>query len=163
MIPAEQIVGPGELVPGIDRVLEILSEPRAAWRFLSEESPFFDTPQRPIDALKAGFPAGTLSGAPKVRAMEIIDEVEPVRRGIYAGCAGYFAANGSMDTCILLRTGLVKDNTMYVQAGVGVVADSDLEAEYHESVLKARALVRAAEEAVRFASAGNWNSGNTRR
>src|SRR6266436_2799279 len=91
-----------------------------------------------IDALKAGFPAGTLSGAPKVRAMEIIDEVEPVRRGIYAGCAGYFAANGSMDTCILLRTGLVKDNTMYVQAGVGVVADSDLEAEYHESVLKAR-------------------------
>ncbi len=116
-----------------------------------------------IDALKAGFPAGTLSGAPKVRAMEIIDEVEPVRRGIYAGCAGYFAANGSMDTCILLRTGLVKDNTMYVQAGVGVVADSDLEAEYHESVLKARALVRAAEEAVRFASASNWTAGNTRR
>src|SRR5205814_1556477 len=94
-----------------------------------------------IDALKAGFPAGTLSGAPKVRAMEIIDEVEPVRRGIYAGCAGYFAANGSMDTCILLRTGLVKDNTMYVQAGVGVVADSDLEAEYQESIQKARALV----------------------
>ncbi len=116
-----------------------------------------------IDALKAGFPAGTLSGAPKVRAMQIIDEVEPVRRGIYAGCAGYFAANGSMDTCILLRTGLVKDNTMYVQAGVGVVADSDLEAEYQESVQKARALVRAAEEAVRFASAGSWTAGNTRR
>jgi anthranilate synthase component 1 len=116
-----------------------------------------------IDALKAGFPAGTLSGAPKVRAMEIIDEVEPVRRGMYAGCAGYFAANGSMDTCILLRTGLVKDNVMYVQAGVGVVADSDLEAEYHESVLKARALVRAAEEAVRFANAGQWSAGNTRR
>jgi anthranilate synthase component 1 len=116
-----------------------------------------------IDALKAGFPAGTLSGAPKVRAMEIIDEVEPVRRGIYAGCAGYFAANGSMDTCILLRTGLVKDNVMYVQAGVGVVADSDLEAEYQESVLKARALIRAAEEAVRFASADNWTAGNTRR
>src|SRR5476649_2515785 len=85
-----------------------------------------------IDALKAGFPAGTLSGAPKVRAMEIIDEVEPVRRGIYAGCAGYFAANGSMDTCILLRTALVKDDVMYVQAGVGVVADSDLEAEFQE-------------------------------
>lgn len=116
-----------------------------------------------IDALKAGFPAGTLSGAPKIRAMEIIEEVEPVRRGIYAGCAGYFAANGSMDTCILLRTGLVKDNTMYVQAGVGVVADSDLEAEYQESVLKARALVQAAEEAVRFASAGQWSAGNTRR
>jgi anthranilate synthase component 1 len=116
-----------------------------------------------IDALKAGFPAGTLSGAPKVRAMQIIDEMEPVRRGIYAGCAGYFAANGSMDTCILLRTALVKDSTMYVQAGVGVVADSDLEAEYQESIQKARALVRAAEEAVRFASAGSWNSGNTRR
>ena len=116
-----------------------------------------------IDALKAGFPAGTLSGAPKVRAMQIIDELEPVRRGIYAGCAGYFAANGSMDTCILLRTGLVKDNTMYVQAGVGVVADSDLEAEYQESILKARGLVRAAEEAVRFANAANWTSGNTRR
>jgi anthranilate synthase component I len=116
-----------------------------------------------IDALKAGFPAGTLSGAPKVRAMEIIDELEPVRRGIYAGCAGYFAANGSMDTCILLRTGLVKDNTMYVQAGVGVVADSDLEAEFQESHQKARALVRAAEEAVRFANAANWTAGNTRR
>ncbi|HEY2876751.1 MAG TPA: anthranilate synthase component I [Reyranella sp.] len=114
-----------------------------------------------IDALKAGFPAGTLSGAPKVRAMEIIDELEPVRRGIYAGCAGYFAANGSMDTCILLRTALVKDDVMYVQAGVGVVADSDLEAEYQESVLKARALVDATEEAVRFES--SRNSGNTRR
>src|SRR3954463_988800 len=114
-----------------------------------------------IDALAAGFPAGTLSGAPKVRAMEIIDELEPVRRGIYAGAAGYFAANGTMDTCILLRPPLVKDNTLYVQAGVGVVADSDLEAEYHESVLKARALVRAAEEAVRFAS--SRNAGNTRR
>ena len=114
-----------------------------------------------IDALKAGFPAGTLTGAPKVRAMQIIDEVESVRRGIYAGCAGYFAANGSMDTCILLRTALVKDNTMYVQAGVGVVADSDLEAEYQESHLKARALVRAAEEAVRFAS--SQNVGNVRR
>ncbi len=114
-----------------------------------------------IDALKAGFPAGTLSGAPKVRAMEIIDEVEPVRRGIYAGCAGYFAANGTMDTCILLRTALVKDEVMYVQAGVGVVADSDLEAEYQESVLKARALVDATEEAVRFES--SRNVGNTKR
>ena len=106
-----------------------------------------------IDALAAGFPAGTLSGAPKVRAMEIIDELEPVRRGIYAGAAGYFAANGTMDTCILLRTALVKDGTMYVQAGVGVVADSDPESEFQESVQKARALVRAAEEAVKFASA----------
>ena len=105
----------------------------------------------PFGALIAGFPAGTLSGAPKVRAMEIIDELEPEKRGIYAGCIGYFAADGSMDTCIGLRTALVKDNVMYVQAGVGVVADSDPDAEYQESVDKAAALVRAAGEAVRFA------------
>jgi anthranilate synthase component 1 len=104
-----------------------------------------------IDALIAGFPAGTVSGAPKVRAMEIIDELEPERRGIYAGAVGYFAANGSMDTCIALRTAVVKDGTIYVQAGGGVVADSDPEAEYQESCNKARALLRAAEEAVRFA------------
>jgi anthranilate synthase component 1 len=107
-----------------------------------------------LDALVAGFPAGTLSGAPKVRAMEIIDELEPSRRGLYAGCIGYFAANGTMDTCIGLRTALVKDGTMYVQAGVGVVADSDPEAEYAESVQKARALFRAAEDAVRYADKG---------
>jgi anthranilate synthase component 1 len=106
-----------------------------------------------LDALIAGFPAGTLSGAPKVRAMEIIEELEPSRRGLYAGCIGYFAANGTMDTCIALRTALVKDGTMYVQAGVGVVADSDPQAEYAESVQKARALFRAAEDAVRYVSA----------
>jgi anthranilate synthase component 1 len=104
-----------------------------------------------LDALIAGFPAGTLSGAPKVRAMQIIDDMEPSRRGVYGGCIGYFAANGTMDTCIGLRTALVKDGTMYVQAGVGVVADSDPEAEYAESVQKARALFRAAEDAVRYA------------
>lgn len=103
-----------------------------------------------LDALAAGFPAGTLSGAPKVRAMEIIEELEPSRRGLYAGCIGYFAANGTMDTCIALRTALVKDGTMYVQAGVGVVADSDPEAEYAESLQKARALFRAAEDAARY-------------
>ncbi|HYP63263.1 MAG TPA: anthranilate synthase component I [Acidocella sp.] len=106
-----------------------------------------------LDALVAGFPAGTLSGAPKVRAMEIIEELEPSRRGLYAGCIGYFAANGTMDTCIGLRTAVVKDGVMYVQAGVGVVADSDAEAEYAESVQKARALFRAAEDAVRYVSA----------
>ena len=106
-----------------------------------------------LDALIAGFPAGTLSGAPKVRAMEIIEELEPSRRGLYAGCIGYFAANGSMDTCIGLRTAVVKDGMMYVQAGVGVVADSDAEAEYMESVQKARALFRAAEDAVRYVTA----------
>ena len=107
-----------------------------------------------LDALVAGFPAGTLSGAPKVRAMEIIEEQEPDRRGIYGGCIGYFAANGSMDTCIGLRTALVKDGVMHVQAGCGVVADSDPETEYEETRHKARALLRAAEEAVRFASEG---------
>jgi anthranilate synthase component 1 len=104
-----------------------------------------------IDALFGGFPAGTVSGAPKVRAMEIIDELEPEKRGVYAGCIGYFGANGEMDTCIALRTAVVKDGTLYVQAGGGVVADSDPEAEYQESCNKARALIRAAEEAVRFA------------
>jgi anthranilate synthase component 1 len=105
-----------------------------------------------LDALVSGFPAGTLTGAPKVRAMQIIEELEPTRRGIYAGCIGYFAANGTMDTCIGLRTALVKDGTMYVQAGAGVVADSDPELEYEETRSKARALFRAAEEAVRFAA-----------
>jgi anthranilate synthase component 1 len=105
-----------------------------------------------LDALMAGFPAGTLSGAPKVRAMEIIEELEPSRRGTYAGGVGYFGADGDMDTCIALRTALVKDGTMHVQAGAGVVADSDPAAEYAETQQKARALFRAAEEAVRFAA-----------
>jgi anthranilate synthase component I len=105
-----------------------------------------------LDALIAGFPAGTVSGAPKVRAMEIIEELESERRGFYAGTIGYFGADGSMDTCIALRTALVKDGRMYVQAGGGVVADSDPESEYQETLNKARALFRAAEEAVRFAS-----------
>ena len=105
-----------------------------------------------VDALVGGFPAGTLSGAPKVRAMEIIEETETVRRGVYGGCIGYFAADGTMDTCIGLRTAIVKDGTMYVQAGAGVVADSDPESEYEECNQKARALFRAAEEAVRFAA-----------
>ncbi|MBL6929537.1 MAG: anthranilate synthase component I [Rhodospirillales bacterium] len=105
-----------------------------------------------MDALFAGFPAGTVSGAPKVRAMEIIDELEPDRRSIYAGCIGYFGADGEMDTCIALRTAVVKDGTMFVQAGGGIVADSDPESEFQESCNKARALLRAAEEAVRFAA-----------
>ncbi len=105
-----------------------------------------------MEALYAGFPAGTVSGAPKVRAMEIIDELEPDRRGIYAGAVGYFGATGTMDTCIALRTAVLKDEKIYIQAGGGVVADSLPEAEYQECRNKARALVRAAEEAVRFAS-----------
>jgi anthranilate synthase component I len=104
-----------------------------------------------IDALIAGFPAGTVSGAPKVRAMQIIDELERHKRGVYAGCVGYFSADGEMDTCIVLRTAIVKDGKMYVQAGAGVVADSVPENEHQECVNKAKALFRAAEEAVRFA------------
>ncbi len=103
-----------------------------------------------IDALMAGFPAGTVSGAPKVRAMEIIEALESERRGFYAGCIGYFAANGSLDTCIALRTALVKDDTVYIQAGAGIVADSDPEAEYQETWNKAQALLRAAEEAAQY-------------
>ncbi len=107
-----------------------------------------------VDALAAGLPAGTLTGAPKIRAMEIIDEFEKEKRGAaYAGAVGYFAADGSMDTCIVLRTALVKDGIMYVQAGGGVVADSVPEAEYQETINKSKALLAAAEEAVRFASA----------
>ncbi len=105
-----------------------------------------------LDALFGGFPAGTVSGAPKIRAMEIIDELEPERRGFYAGCIGYFGANGDMDTAIALRTALIKDGVLYAQAGGGIVFDSTPEGEYQESLNKARAIVRAAEEAVRFAN-----------
>lgn len=106
-----------------------------------------------IDALLAGFPAGTVSGAPKVRAMQIINELEKDKRGIYAGCVGYFSAAGEMDTCIVLRTAIVKDGRIYAQAGAGIVADSVPQSEQQECVNKARALFRAAEEAVRFAAA----------
>ncbi len=105
-----------------------------------------------LAALAAGFPAGTVSGAPKVRAMEIIDELEKDKRGIYAGCIGYFGASGDMDTCIVLRASIVKDGLMHVQAGAGVVYDSDPAYEQRECVNKAQALFRAAEEAVRFAT-----------
>ena len=107
----------------------------------------------PLDALAAGFPAGTVSGAPKVRAMQIIDELEKEKRGLYAGCVGYFSAAADMDTCIVLRTALIKDGVMYVQAGAGIVADSDPDFEQQECINKAKALFRAAEEAKRFASA----------
>jgi anthranilate synthase component 1 len=105
-----------------------------------------------VSALSAGFPAGTVSGAPKVRAMQIIDELEKDKRGIYAGCIGYFGAGGEMDTCIVLRASIVKDGRMHVQAGAGIVYDSDPVSEHRECVNKARALFRAAEEAVRFAT-----------
>ena len=107
-----------------------------------------------MDALMAGFPAGTVSGAPKVRAMEIIDELETERRSFYAGAIGYLAANGDLDTCIALRTALVKDGELIVQAGGGVVADSDPEAEFQESNNKAKAILRAADQAGRYSGNG---------
>jgi anthranilate synthase component 1 len=111
--------------------------------------------QDALSALLAGLPAGTVSGAPKVRAMEIIDELEPEKRGIYGGGVGYFAANGEMDFCIALRTAVLKDQTLYIQAGGGVVFDSDPEAEYQETVNKSNALRRAAEDAGLFGGPRN--------
>jgi anthranilate synthase component 1 len=98
-----------------------------------------------FDVLKATFPAGTLSGAPKVRAMEIIEEIEPTKRGAYGGAVGYVGFSGNMDTCIAIRTFLIKGDRVYIQAGAGIVADSDPEREYMETVNKVRALVRALE------------------
>jgi anthranilate synthase component 1 len=114
-----------------------------------------------VDALMAGFPAGTVSGAPKVRAMEIIDELEKSKRGPYAGCVGYFSADGDMDTCIVLRTAIVKDGKLHVQSGAGIVFDSIPQNEQQECINKAKAIVRAAEEAVRFA--GRRGPGAARR
>ena len=111
--------------------------------------------QDALSALLAGMPAGTVSGAPKVRAMEIIDALEPEKRGIYGGGIGYFACNGEMDFCIALRTAVLKDARLYIQAGGGVVHDSDPEAEYQETVNKSQALRRAAEDAGTFARRGN--------
>ena len=103
-----------------------------------------------IDALIAGFPAGTVSGAPKIRAMEIIEELENVSRSFYGGAMGYFDSNGQMDTCISLRTGLVKDNQLYIQAGGGVVYDSNPEKEFQETINKANALIAAAKDSYKF-------------
>jgi len=110
-----------------------------------------------VDALMAGFPAGTVSGAPKIRAMEIINELEPEARGPYAGGVGYFSADGSMDSCIVLRTAIVKDGVMHVQSGAGIVADSDPAYEQRECEAKAGALFAAAREAVRLARASSNN------
>ena len=111
--------------------------------------------QDALSALLAGLPAGTVSGAPKVRAMEIIDELEPEKRGVYGGGVGYFSAGGDMDMCIALRTAVLKDQKLYIQAGGGVVWDSDPEAEWQETVNKSKALRRAAEDAGRFTRDGN--------
>jgi len=108
-----------------------------------------------LSALLAGLPAGTVSGAPKVRAMQIIDELEPEKRGVYGGGVGYFSAGGDMDMCIALRTAVVKDGKLYIQAGGGVVYDSDPEAEFEETVNKSRAIRRAAADAGLFSGRGN--------
>jgi anthranilate synthase component 1 len=100
-----------------------------------------------FDLMRATFPAGTVSGAPKVRAMEIIEELEGQRRGLYAGAVGYFSYDGSMDTCIAIRTMLVHSGTVYVQAGAGIVADSDPAREFEECVNKAKALLVAVDRA----------------
>jgi anthranilate synthase component 1 len=110
-----------------------------------------------IDALLAGFPAGTVSGAPKIRAMEIIDELEPEKRRFYGGCVGYLAGNRSIDTCIALRTALIKDGKIYIQSGAGIVADSNPEMEFQETVNKAKALVRSVEDADARAAAARDN------
>jgi anthranilate synthase component 1 len=103
-----------------------------------------------IDVLRATFPAGTVSGAPKVRAMEIIEQLEPTRRGVYSGAVGYIGWNGNMDTAIAIRTAVIKDKTLYIQAGAGIVADSVPRNEWNETMNKARAIFRA----VAMASAG---------
>jgi len=105
----------------------------------------FDNKYSKFNTLMAGFPAGTVSGAPKIRAMEIIDELEQTKRKIYAGGIGYFSANGDFDTCIALRTAIVKDNKFYVQAGAGIVADSKPINEYNETINKSKALIKALE------------------
>jgi anthranilate synthase component 1 len=109
-----------------------------------------DTKYSALDALIGGFPAGTVSGAPKIRAMEIIAEQEPDQRGVYAGCVGYFGANGTMDTAIAIRTAIIKDGKLHIQAGAGIVHDSNPEAEYRECQAKARGMLRAADVAMGF-------------
>ena len=111
-----------------------------------EIRPEFDA----VDAMIAGFPAGTVSGAPKIRAMQIIDDLEPDRRGVYSGAIGYISAAGDLDTCIALRTALVKDGQLHIQAGAGIVYDSDPQAEFEETQNKAMALIRAAGDALQF-------------
>jgi len=109
-----------------------------------------DTSKDSFDVIKATVPAGTLSGAPKIRAMEIIDEMETTRRGAYGGTVGYFSFSSNMDSCIVIRTFVIKNERIYIQSGAGIVADSDPESEYNETVNKIKALVTA----IKMAKAG---------
>jgi anthranilate synthase component 1 len=141
-------------LPGSVRVTESFSVERYSHVMHIVSNVEGDAPASadPVDVLLSALPAGTLSGAPKIRAMEIINELELHKRGlVYAGCAGYISSEGQVDTCILLRTALVKDGRVHTQAGGGVVADSDPDAEYEETLHKSQAVRRAAEEAWRFA------------
>jgi anthranilate synthase component 1 len=104
----------------------------------------------PLDLFVSAFPAGTVSGAPKIRAMQIISELEPVKRSLYAGAIGYFGYNGNLDTCIVIRTIIMKGKKVFINAGAGIVADSDPEAEYQETLNKARAMLKAVELAERW-------------
>lgn len=139
-------------LPGTVRVTErmVIERYSHVMHIVSNVEGTHDPKKSAFECMMSGFPAGTVSGAPKIRAMEIIDELEPVRRSFYAGSVGYFSANGAMDTCITLRTSLVKDGQLFLQAGGGVVADSEPAAEYQETLNKARALMRAAERAHLF-------------
>jgi len=137
-----RISKPGTVAPTKRMVIERYSH---VMHIVSQvEGDMLDTADA-YDALRATFPMGTVSGAPKIRAMEIVDELEPVRRGIYSGGAGYISFNGEMDTCIVIRTMVIKDGVAYVQAGAGVVYDSVPEREFDETVNKAKALFRAVE------------------
>ena len=141
-MPGSVRVGSNFEVEYYSHVMHVASEVKGRIR------PEFDA----IDALMAGFPAGTVSGAPKIRAMEIIDELEPDKRGIYAGAIGYIGAAGEMDTCIALRTAIIDNNQMHIQAGAGIVFDSNPQSEFEECHNKARALIRAAEDAILLAN-----------
>jgi anthranilate synthase component 1 len=136
-------------VPGTVEVTELMQVERYShvMHLVSHVTGELTPEMSTYDALRSCFPAGTLSGAPKIRAMEIIAELEPDKRGPYAGATGYFTFSGNMDTAILLRTMLVKDGVAYVQAGGGIVADSEAGPEYQETVNKARALMQAIENA----------------
>ena len=139
---------PGTVAPTENRLMYI-ERYSHVMHIVSEVEGTLKDGEDAFSALRATFPMGTVSGAPKIRAMEIIDELEPVRRGPYAGGCGYISFSGDMDTCIVIRTMIIKDGVAYVQAGAGIVYDSVPEREYEETVNKAKALFRAVEFAER--------------
>jgi anthranilate synthase component 1 len=140
-------------IPGSIQVSEFMEVERYShvMHLVSNITGQLRTDMTPYEALRAGFPAGTVSGAPKIRAMQIISELEEEQRGVYAGAVGYFSHSGNQETAIALRTMVIKDGRAYIQAGCGVVADSDPAAEYQESLNKAKALLRALDEAENLA------------